>query len=200
MIGMSPCRAAILLALPALALLPCASPLLAEGTDAAAGAAAGAAACDSGIAFVVRHGEKNMTGDAEKDRDAPLSAEGLERARALAATLADAGVDAIYSSPYKRTQGTAQPLADHLKLTVATVSVAEKDAQAAIATKVMAENCGREALVVGHSNTVPDLLRAFGATGVREIEDSQYDNLYVVRWRKGAATELLILHYGRPTP
>lgn len=163
-------------------------------------AAAAAAECDSGTAFVVRHGEKHMTGDDAKDRDAPLSPEGLERAQALAAALADAGIDAVYSSPYRRTTGTAQPLAERLNLPVQTVSVAEKDAQAAIAAKVMAEACGREALVVGHSNTVPALLRAFGAPGVQEIEDDQYDNLYVVRWRKGAAAELLNLHYGRPTP
>lgn len=180
-----------------LALLPAllAFPLAAEvaGGPAAAG-------CDSGTAFVVRHGEKTMTGDAAKDRDAPLSAAGLERAEALAATLADAGIDAVYSSPYQRTTGTARPLAERLKLEVEPVSVAEKDAQAAIAARVMAEACGGEALVVGHSNTVPDLLRAFGVAEVREIADGQYDNLFVVRWKKGAAAELLTLHYGRPTP
>lgn len=163
-------------------------------------AAEKAAQCDSGTAFVVRHGEKSMTGDAEKDRDAPLSAAGEERAAALAATLADAGIDAIYSSPYRRTQGTAKTLAEKLQLEVLSYSVAEKDAQAAIAARVMREACGREVLIVGHSNTVPDLLRAFGAADVAEIGDGQFDNLYLLHWRRGAPAELTRLHYGRPTP
>jgi len=163
-------------------------------------AAAEGETCDSGTAFVVRHGEKSMTGDHEKDRDAPLSAAGEERAAALAATLADAGIDAIYSSPYQRTQGTAKALAEKLKLEVLSYSVAEKDAQASVAARVMREACGREVLIVGHSNTVPDLLRAFGAEGVAEIGDEQYDNLYLLHWRRGAPAELTRLHYGRPTP
>lgn len=163
-------------------------------------AAPSLAECDSGTAIVVRHGEKLMTGDAEKDRDAPLSEAGKERAEALAAALSEAGIDAVYSSPYLRTRGTVEPLAAKLSLEVATYSVAEKDAQDRIAAKVMAENCGREVLIAGHSNTVPDLLRAFGVAQPEEIADQQFDHLYLVRWRKGAPAELLTLHYGRPTP
>ena len=156
--------------------------------------------CDSGTAIVVRHAEKFMTGDAEKDRDAPLSDSGRERAEALAATLADAGIDAIYSSPYQRTRGTAAPLATRLGLPVQEVSVAEKDAAARLAAQVMNETCGREALIVGHSNTVPDVLVAFGVEGTRQIADHQYDNLFLVDWRRGQPARLLVLHYGRPTP
>lgn len=160
----------------------------------------GLAECDSGTAIVVRHAEKFMTGDAEKDRDAPLSDSGRERAEALAATLADAGIDAIYSSPYQRTRGTAAPLAARLGLPVQEVSVAEKDAAARLAAQVMNEACGREALIVGHSNTVPDVLRALGVEGSRTIADHQYDNLFLVDWRRGQPARLLVLHYGRPTP
>jgi 2,3-bisphosphoglycerate-dependent phosphoglycerate mutase len=158
------------------------------------------AECGSGTAIVVRHGEKFMTGDAEKDRDAPLSEAGKERAEALAAALSEAGIDAVYSSPYLRTRGTVEPLAAKLGLEVVPYSVVEKDAQQRIAAKVMAENCGREVLIAGHSNTVPELLRAFGVAEPEEIADQQYDHLYLVRWRAGAPAELLVLHYGRPTP
>lgn len=156
--------------------------------------------CNSGTAIVVRHAEKFMTGDAEKDRDAPLSDSGRERAEALAQTLADAGIDAVYSSPYQRTRGTAAPLAARLGLPVQEVSVAEKDAAARLAAKVMDEACGREALIVGHSNTVPELLLALGVEGSRTIADHQYDNLFLVDWRRGHPARLLVLHYGRPTP
>jgi broad specificity phosphatase PhoE len=184
-----------------LALLPLLAAFPLQAAESAAETAAEAAAkCDSGIAFVVRHGEKHMTGDKEKDRDAPLSPAGEERAAALAATLADAGIDAIYSSPYQRTQGTAKALAEKLKLEILSYSVAEKDAQATIAARVMREACGREVLIVGHSNTVPDLLRAFGVADAAEIGDEQYDNLFLLHWRRGAPAELTRLHYGRPTP
>lgn len=156
--------------------------------------------CDSGTAFLVRHAEKVVTGDSEKDRDAPLSDAGRERAEKLAATLADAGIDAVYSSPYERTRHTADPLAGKLGLEVEVYQVAEKDASAKLVAKVEADQCGHEVLIVGHSNTVPELLQAFGATAVPEIADSQYDQLFLVHWRKNAAAQLITLHYGRPTP
>src|SRR5205823_820783 len=56
--------------------------------------------------FLVRHAEK-----ADLSKDAALSAAGEARARALAERLREAGVTAIYTSEYRRTKQTAQPLA-----------------------------------------------------------------------------------------
>ncbi len=59
--------------------------------------------------FIVRHAEK---ADATKDTD--LSEAGRSRADILAKTLRDAGITAIYTSEFKRTQETAAPLAKAL--------------------------------------------------------------------------------------
>lgn len=158
------------------------------------------AECDSGTAIVVRHGEKFLTGDDAKDRDAPLAVAGIERAAALAALLGDAGIDAVYSSDFARTRGTVEPLARQLGLQLALYPVKEADAQARLAARVMTEACGQEVLIAGHSNTVPELLKAFGVAAPGEIAESQFDKLFVVQWRRGAPAQVVTLHYGRPTP
>lgn len=158
------------------------------------------AECDAGTAIVVRHGEKFLTGDEARDRDAPLAVAGIERSAALAALLSDAGVDAVYSSDFARTRGTVEPLARQLGLPLRLYPVREADAQKTLATRVMSEACGQEVLIAGHSNTVPELLAAFGVAAPGELADSQYDRLFVVHWRRGAPAQLLTLRYGRPTP
>ena len=158
------------------------------------------AECDSGTAVLVRHAEKQLTGDPEKDRDAPLSPAGRERAEALAALLGDAGIDGVITSPFSRTRDTGQPLATRLGLALTVVSVAEKDASAKLVAQLEADYCGREVVVVGHSNSVPELLRLLGVAENKTIADHQYDQLFVVHWRRGAAAQLLQLHYGQPTP
>src|SRR5258708_39148309 len=61
--------------------------------------------------IVVRHAEKTgPTGDV------PLSDAGRAGARELARVLAGAGVTAIYDTQYLRTQQTAEPLAESLKI------------------------------------------------------------------------------------
>lgn len=55
-------------------------------------------------------------------------------------------------------------------------------------------------LVVGHSNTVPVIIRKAGITSyeLKELPDNEYDNLFVVKQRKGKAT-LTTSKYGEPS-
>ena len=58
--------------------------------------------------ILVRHAEKST----DDPRDPSLSEEGIKRAEALKTMLSQADIAALYSSPYKRTKGTVQPIAE----------------------------------------------------------------------------------------
>jgi broad specificity phosphatase PhoE len=133
--------------------------------------------------FVVRHAEK---ADATKDPD--LSEPGRARAEALAKVLRDAKIAAIYVTEFKRTQETAAPLAKALGITV-TVSPAQDSA--ALIAKLRAST--GNALVVGHGDTIPNLMEALGISEPINIADNDYDNLSVVVL--GEKPQLIRLHY-----
>ena len=60
---------------------------------------------------LLRHGEPDWTPAGASVPDPGLTSYGHAQARAAAARIAAAGVDAIYVSPYRRAQETAEPLA-----------------------------------------------------------------------------------------
>ena len=120
----------------------------------------------------MRHAEKAQGGD-EKDPD--LSEAGRARAESIAMVLKDAGITAIYATELKRTQQTAQPLAQLVNIDVTIVPAKE---QPALITKLKATDGA--ALVVGHSNTVPQILQALGVSIAVTIDDNHYDNLFVI--------------------
>ena len=120
--------------------------------------------------FVVRHAEKQSESN---EPGVPLSEAGRARANRLAALLKSAGVTAIYSTDFVRTLETAEPLAARLK----------------------AEHPRDTVLVVGHSNTVPPLLKALGCSESIEIAAAQYDDLFAVVPGAGGPATLLRLTY-----
>jgi broad specificity phosphatase PhoE len=71
--------------------------------------------------FLVRHAERFN----DSREDPPLTADGKERAKALADTLRDAGITAIITSQWTRAKDTAQPLADLLKITPQVIPTAD---------------------------------------------------------------------------
>jgi broad specificity phosphatase PhoE len=137
-----------------------------------------------------RHAEKAAT----PAKDPPLTEAGKKRADLLASMLADSGVAAIYVTELQRTQQTAAPLAArvHIKPTV----MPAKDT-AALVKAIRARQSG-VAVVVGHSNTLPDIISALGGPKV-EISDPQYDNLFVLTVGPSQSS-LLRLHYGDTAP
>jgi phosphohistidine phosphatase SixA len=98
--------------------------------------------------------------------------------------LADAGIKAIYASEFRRTQDTGKPLAAKLGLTVQ--AVAAKDA-AVLVSKVKAEHPKDVVLIIGHSNTVPEAIKAFGGPAVK-MADDEYNAIYVLAPSTGALT------------
>ena len=144
---------------------------------------AGLQTADDGPAtvYLVRHAEKQLGPDPD------LTAEGQARAELLVSVLADAQIDVIYSTDYRRTRATAQPIARQRNLPILFYDASDL---AGFAAKLKAD--GRSVLVVGHSNTTPDLVNALGGDGGAPIvEANEYDRLYKLRLDENVQTELL---------
>jgi broad specificity phosphatase PhoE len=138
----------------------------------------------SHVIYVVRHAEKSR----EPGNDPPLSEAGRARAESLARVLRDSQIAAIYTTEFKRTQETAAPLAKTLGITATVIPSAQKEA--------LAEKCktaSSNILVVGHGDTIPDLLKALGISDAISIAENDYDNLFIVVG--GQQPRLLRLHF-----
>ncbi len=135
--------------------------------------------------FLVRHAEKATGGDL---KDPELSEAGRARAATLAELLHDVPLTAIYASEFQRTQHTAQPLADATQAKIETVPAKETPA---LVAKI--KTASGNVLIVGHSNTLPEIIAALGVTTPLTIGESDYDNLFLVL--PGAPAQLLRLHF-----
>jgi broad specificity phosphatase PhoE len=159
----------------------------------AAEPAGGPTACTTII--VVRHAEQT---DPEAV-DPPLSEAGAARARALAAALANSGVQAIYVTQYKRTKDTAAPTAALLHLPVIEVPVDRlklADYAPQLARRLLSEHPSGVVLVVGHSNTVPAIVDALAKVKIRAIERSEFDRFIVVNAGEKACAHVFEAQYG----
>jgi broad specificity phosphatase PhoE len=148
---------------------------------------------------VVRHAEKST----DDPRDPSLSPAGEERARVLSTVLAGAGVAEIYTTQFRRNLQTAAPLAQKLGISITRRPVdATNSASYAsdLAREILTRNAGNSVLVVGHSNTVPDIVRALTGQSVPAITDPEYDHIFVVEIPGSGSPRLMQLRFGKPTP
>ena len=144
----------------------------------------------------VRHAEKAAT----PADDPGLTLAGKQRAAELARQLVDAdvvaGVDAIYSTSFRRTEETVQPVATALNLPITSYDASNTET---IMDEIVREHEGEIVLVVGHSNTVPALIGNMGASKkVPEIDENEYDNIYIVSIPWFGKTKTIRLRYGAP--
>ena len=135
---------------------------------------------------VVRHAEK-----VDQSKDPHLSDAGQARARALAALLAQSGPAAIYATEYQRTGETAKPLADLLGLSIQRVPASDTGG---LVERLKARHGQDVVVVVGHSNTVPEIVKAYGGT-IPAIGDDDFGNVFVVVPRPGGQAVVLRLRY-----
>ena len=131
-----------------------------------------------------------------------LSEAGQRRAAELARQLVDAdvvpgvGVDAVYSTSFRRTVETAKPVADVLNLPVLNYDASDTEL---FLEAVVREYKGKIVLVVGHSNTVPEMIANMGASkNVPPIAENEYDNIYLVSIPWFGKTKTIRLRYGEP--
>jgi broad specificity phosphatase PhoE len=124
---------------------------------------------------VVRHAEKADDGS----RDPPLSAEGEARALRLAAVLNGEPVVAAYATGYRRTQQTAAATAGAHGLAVTTYA-ADQPAPA-FAARLRGAHARGTVLVVGHSNTAPQIAAALCRCTTTPLGDHDYGRVYRIR-------------------
>ncbi|MFI5344792.1 MAG: SixA phosphatase family protein [Elusimicrobiota bacterium] len=128
--------------------------------------------------FIVRHAEKK---NPQMDKST-LSEVGLHRAQALKRVLTDVPLQAVYCTEYERTRQTASPaaVAHGLK----PIETNSEDIKG-LAKTLKGLPPSEDVLVVGHSDTIPDLLVELGVSTKAAIGSQDFDNLFVVRLGSG---------------
>lgn len=148
------------------------------------------AAAQQTTVILVRHAER-VAGPG----DVALTDAGKARAARLADLLRDSGINAIFSTPYNRTKDTAQPTSQLLGIPVLNTNAPGAAFAPELARKILSDHKGQTVLVVGHSNTTPDVIKALGAAPVPAIPDPEYDNLFVVRVDAGGNATVIRAKY-----
>ncbi len=144
----------------------------------------------------VRHAEKELNAG-----DNPgLSDAGRRRVAELTRQLVDAdvvaGIDAIYATPFRRTQETAQPLAEALDVPINSYDAADRET---VLETILKEHKGKIILVVGHSDTLPELIANLGASKrVPPIDELEYDNIYIISIPWFGKTKTIRMRFGDP--
>lgn len=145
---------------------------------------------DTATTFIlVRHAETTGVGS-----NPSLSAAGQLRAEALRRALGNVPLAAVFSTNFNRTMQTAQPVADDQ-----TLAVENYDAFSLhpFVDGVLVDHHAQAVLVVGHSNTTPDLLNVLiGSNVYSTFSESEYDNLFVVTVFEKGRSEVVHLKYG----
>ena len=147
------------------------------------------------VVILVRHAEKAVT----PIQDPPLTEAGVARAYALATALLHMNVQAIITTELTRTRETARPFAEAHGLTLETVHTGGGEAHAKAVAAAVRAHAGQTVLVVGHTNTIPEIIAELGGPKLPDICDSQYSGFYTLILR-GNKAELSISSYGAPSP
>jgi len=144
---------------------------------------------------LVRHAER---ADASPDPD--LAPAGQARALALAEALKGGRLTLVLTTPLKRTQQTARPAADAAGVAITPISTEGGAAHIQlVADAARKAPANATVLIVGHSNTVPDIARALGDVAAPTLTDCDYDRLTVIALG-GLEPKVVHARYGAPTP
>jgi broad specificity phosphatase PhoE len=143
--------------------------------------------------IVIRHAEKDVN---VSPADPPLTAAGEARAAQLVQMFGYSkamGLDAIYVSPALRNRLTAAPLAARLGIGE---TVASADDPRGLARRALHEHGGGRVLIVGHADTVPEIVAALsGNSNIPEIGAEEYGTMYVVAVPRFGRANVLRLKY-----
>jgi len=121
--------------------------------------------------YLVRHAEKQSN-----IKDPTLTQCGELRAEKIAKLLKHTKIKHVYSTAYKRTLATATPLAQQQELTIKQYSPKNLE----LFSQQLLEQ-QENALVVGHSNTTPQLSALLSGMAVENITEEDYSNLYQIQ-------------------
>ena len=152
--------------------------------------------------FLVRHAEK----EDEPKQDPPLKKEGVARSQELARILSVAGIKAIYTSQFIRTKQTAEPLTAKIGVTATVLTIKPnpsnlrliaEESTAELVNKIL-QRPGESALVIGHSNWIPDVIKMLGGDVVPTIDEKKFDDLFIVTVYGRGKAKVVQLKYGAP--
>lgn len=137
-----------------------------------------AEACSGGPAVVlVRHAEKGP------GRDPDLTGEGRRRALALVDVVRPWGASAVLHTQFRRSVQTAEPLSTHLNLPRVKVEYTpgQEDAHAEEILRILREKfAGQTVIIVGHTSTLPVIMRKLGVETSREIPETEFGTIFFV--------------------
>lgn len=143
--------------------------------------------------ILVRHAEKCL----DQGSDPALTPEGLARANVLVRTLDQFQIDRIYSTPFKRTRETARPLAEHVGVHVDETPISKTFLED-LASEIV-DSSDTTIVVVGHSNTTPTLVNLLAGTSLEDLDEAEYDHLFVVTLAEDGTASLMRFRYGAPS-
>jgi len=128
----------------------------------------------------LRHAEA-LPRTRDNNQNPALTKAGASRAQRWRQTLRAAGVTKIYATELIRTQQTAEPLAKALGLEV--LRYRARDSRG-FADSLRSLGAGQVAVVVGHSNTVPQMVERLGGKlkGLDKrgyLQDTEHDRMIV---------------------
>ena len=137
---------------------------------------------NTSVYYFIRHAEKDRSDSTNKNPS--LTLQGLERANKWALFFKDKNIAAVYSTNYKRTQQTALPIAKEQNLEIISYTAKEL-----ISEKFIANNKGKNIVIVGHSNTTPELVNSLlGEKKYEDIADRENNNVFIVTLKKNKTT------------
>ncbi len=141
--------------------------------------------------FCVRHAEKAK----DDPKDPILTAEGAARAERLGRIMAESGLDSVYATPYRRNQLTAEPT--QRRANTPPIVSYEPETQAKWIFELLENSAGKKMLIVGHQNTVPQLLNQLNGEGFdyENIADQDYGRFFVVATKGIGETEIIETRY-----
>lgn len=122
--------------------------------------------------YILRHTEK----EDEVSEDPLLSETGITRAKYWKQVLANIDIDQIYTTELKRNIQTAETLAENYQVKPKLYHPLSFDI-----VKFINEVRGQKVLIIGHSNTIPDMVnRLIGESKYPPMGHADYDKLFVI--------------------
>ena len=121
--------------------------------------------------YFIRHAEK-----ADSSKNPDLSEKGLERAQEWKALFSEINFDAVYSTDFNRTLQTIQPIVAGNNQLLKIYNPKMIDVEL-----FKKETHGKTILIVGHSNTVPNMVnQIIKENKYVDIAENQFGNLYII--------------------
>jgi len=148
------------------------------------------------IVILIRHADRDVPPAGAPDDPGPsLNDKGIARSRKLVHVLSTADIQAVYTSHFTRAKMTVKTfLVAHSNLPTVRL-----DAATELKDHILTHHAGQTVLVVGHSNTVPELIKLLGGPSLPIIDDCEFDNLFVLVKHSTTKASVSKLKYGEPT-